>query len=201
MFLYLWKERSRPPFGSRAWLKSWAKRVYNADALLSICWRRYRLQKAGARIGNLTVIVAKLNGPKTNLVIGEGCAIGNATFALHAPITIGDNVSIVDNVTVLTASHDLADPEWKMFRREIKIDDYAWIAQGATLLPGIHIGRGAVVGANAVVTRDVEPYTVVAGNPAQPTGRKRIENLSYRPSAFMAAFEAWLGAPTRPQNW
>jgi maltose O-acetyltransferase len=175
--------------------------VYNSYALMSICWRSYRLRKAGAQVGALTVIAAELNGSRKNLVVGDACAIGRAVFALHGPVAIGNGVTISDNVTLLTASHSLTDPEFKMFRKEIRIDDYAWIAQGAMLLPGVHVGRGAVVGAGAVVACDVEPYTIVVGNPARATGKRRVENLSYCPSAFMAPFEAWLGTTTRPKDW
>jgi maltose O-acetyltransferase len=197
---YLWRQRKRHPVGSRAWLKSWAKRVYHARGLLSICWLRYRAQRGGAQVGVLTVMGAELIGKRKNLVVGEACAIGKASLALHGPLIIGNKVTISDNVTILTASHGLSDPEFKMFYKEIRIDDYAWIAQGATLLPGVHIGRGAVVGAGAVVGCDVEPGAIVVGNPARPTGKRRVENLTYQPSAFMAPFEAWLGPTPRPKD-
>lgn len=198
---YLWKERKQNPVGSYEWFKSWAKRIIQAKNVAVILWNNHCLQNAGAQIGNLTLIYAELNGSKKNLVVGDGCAIGKAHFALHAPLIIGNNVSINDNVTILTATHNLADPEWKMFRKEIHIDDYAWIAMGAMLLPGVHIGRGAVVGAGAVVAKDVAPYTIVAGNPASPTHTKRTQVLDYSPAGFMAPFEAWLGTTTRPKTW
>ncbi len=198
---FLWSRRSRPAIGSRAWWKAWAKRLYNFPALLGICWGEHRLRRQGAQIGPLSVVRARLNGRRTNLTVGEGCAIDRANFALHAPIVIGNHVAINEGVTILTASHDLGDPEWKMYRKEIRIDDYAWVAQGATLLPGVHIGEGAVVGAGAVVARDVEPYSVVVGNPARPTGSRRTEDLRYCPSGFMAELEAWLGTDTRPRDW
>ncbi len=149
----------------------------------------------------LTVISAELNGPRKNLAIGRDCAIGEAFFALHATLTIGSNVSINSGVRILTATHNLNDSEWRMTRKPIKIGDYAWIATGAIILPGVHIGKGAVVGAGAVVGRDVEPYSIVAGNPARPTGKQRARNLDYTPAGFIAPFEAWLGFPTRAQDW
>jgi maltose O-acetyltransferase len=150
----------------------------------------------------MTVVAAAiLDGPRENLTIGRECAIGNSFFALHAPLTIGNNVSINNEVKILTATHDLEDPQWKTVRKSVQIDDYAWIATGAIILPGVHVGRGAVVGAGAVVGRDVEPYTVVAGNPARPTGKRRVEELAYTPAGFMAPFEAWLGRPTHAEDW
>ena len=190
---YLWQHRSRPPLGSRLWFKTWAKRAVNAPSLLRILVRVANLRRQGARIGELTVMNARILGRKSNLVCGRGCAIGDAKFALHAPLVIGDNVAINDRVTVLTASHDLSDPAWKTYAKAIHIEDHAWIAEGATLLPGIKIGRGAVVGAQAVVTRDVAPFAIVVGNPARPTRKQRTQHLRYQPSAFFACFEAWLG--------
>jgi acetyltransferase-like isoleucine patch superfamily enzyme len=194
--VYLWRERKRHPFASRAWLKSWAKRVYNAGPLMALCWRQYRLRAQGAEVGALTVVTARVNGRLKNLHIGKETSISDAFIVTHAPVTIGDRVTINDDVTILTASHDLTDPNWRIFGKPVQIDDYAWIAQGSMIMPGVHIGRGAVVGAGAVVGRDVAPNTVVAGNPARPTERKRIEELDYCPVAYLAAYEAWLERPT-----
>ena len=97
---YLWRVRKQYPMGSRAWAKSWAKRILQAKNVALICWRNNRLQKAGAQIGNLTVITAELNGPLRNLVVGDGCAIGKASIALDAPLIIGNNVAINSNVTI-----------------------------------------------------------------------------------------------------
>lgn len=197
---YLWRERMQHRFGSRAWLKGWAKRAYNSPSLIRLCWRQYRLRARGAQVGLLTVVSGRVMGPLKNFSIGNESSVGEAVVVAHAPVVIGDRVTINDGVTILTASHDLSDPSWKTFRKAIQIDDYAWIAQGAMILPGVHIGRGAVVGAGAVVGRDVEAYSVVAGNPARPTSRKRVEELEYSPVAFLAAYEAWLERPTRTQE-
>lgn len=64
---------------------------------------------------------------------------------------------------------------FKLITAPIKVCDMAWIATGAIIMPGITVGEGAVVGAGSVVTRDVEPWTVVAGNPARKVkARKRM---------------------------
>ena len=196
-FAQIWYRRSRPAFGSRLWFKTWAKRALNAPSLIRILVRVARLRRAGASIGELTVLNARLLGRKSNLTCGKGCAIGDAKFALHAPLVIGDNVAINDDVRILTASHHLDDPDWTLLPKPITICDYAWISEGAMLLPGVTVGRGAVVGARAVVTRDVEPFTVVVGNPARKTRTTRSQDLRYQPSAFLAELEAWLGPPTR----
>ena len=83
---------------------------------------------------------------------------------------IGARVSIAPRVTIVTSSHPNRSrirPVAPVARAPVYIDDDAWIGAGAVILPGVRIGRGAVIGANAVVSRDVEPLAVVAGQPAQ----------------------------------
>lgn len=197
----LYLRRTRLPVGSKAWWKAWAKRVRFFPNLLFICLRQSRLRRRGAKLGPLAVVSAKFNGRLENLIVGAEAAVCTAMIALHARVSIGDYAVINDGVTILTATHDLQDPQWKMLTKPVLIGDYAWIAQGATILPGISIGRGAVIGAGAVVTRDVAPFSVVAGNPARVLHTKRTQVLDYSPVAFMTAYEAWLGLPTHSQSW
>jgi len=183
-------------------MKTWAKRVYHFPALLALLWRRFQLIRAGASIGRLTTIDsgARFTGRhKNRLQIGERCAIGKVLIPLHTSVCIGDRVSINDDVKILSASHDVTDPRWTMNYGDIRIDDYAWIATGAILLPGVHIGRGAVVGAGAVVSRDVPEFAVAVGNPAKIMTKKRTERLEYAPVDFVAEYEAWLGNPNTPE--
>lgn len=80
----------------------------------------------------------------------------------------------------MSGSHDVQDPDFKYNGEQIIIDDYVWIGVNATILKGVHIREGAVVSAGAVVTKDVEPYTIVGGIPAKVIG-KRIKDLRYQP--------------------
>ena len=82
-------------------------------------------------------------------------------------ITIGNNVNISSFTIMLGGWHDLDDPTFAAELRPMVIEDYAWIATRATIMAGVRIGRGAVVAAGAVVTRDVPPYAVMAGVPAK----------------------------------
>ncbi|MDQ3741357.1 MAG: sugar O-acetyltransferase [Actinomycetota bacterium] len=107
----------------------------------------------------------------TNVSIGARSFVNfNAVFLDPAPITIGDDVQIASNVQLITATHPL-DPVdrasgWEL-AFPITIEDGAWLGAGVVVLPGRTVGREAVVGAGAVVTKDVPPRTVVAGNPAR----------------------------------
>jgi acetyltransferase-like isoleucine patch superfamily enzyme len=103
----------------------------------------------------------------------------NCLLDLRGGITIGNSVSISHRVMLITGTHDIHSPNFPAVFRPIIIHDYAWIGAGATLLPGVEIGEGAVVAAGAVVTKSVAPYTVVAGIPAVKI-KERPRALSYR---------------------
>jgi putative colanic acid biosynthesis acetyltransferase WcaF len=72
------------------------------------------------------------------------------------------------------ASHDITDPEFKLLHKPIRIESRAWVAAGAFVGMGVTVGEGAVAGARSVVVKDVEPWKIVAGNPARVVGERRI---------------------------
>lgn len=98
-----------------------------------------------------------------NVFFNSGCR-----FQDQGGITIGDGVLIGHNVVIATINHDF-DPknERKNHYAPVTIGAHAWIGSNATILPGVTVGEWAVVAAGAVVTKDVEPYTVVGGVPAK----------------------------------
>lgn len=110
---------------------------------------------------------------ENELRIGDGTWIGQQCF-FHAAggLTIGANVGVGPAVKVITSMHEEAGRtipilHAKVARAPVVIEDDADLGVGAIVLPGVRIGRGAQVGAGAVVTRDVPPYAVVAGSPAR----------------------------------
>jgi maltose O-acetyltransferase len=109
-----------------------------------------------------------------NTVINQGCRLDN-----RGGIQIGSNVSISTETHILTADHDIQDPECGGRQGKVVIGDYVFIGSRATVLPGVTIGEGAVVAACACVTKDVPPYTVVAGVPAKVI-KERNRNLNYQ---------------------
>ena len=108
-------------------------------------------------------------------MINRGCKLD-----ARGGILIGSNVSISPHCYIITASHDHNSQDFMGMTGDlvVRIGDYSWIGATATILPGVTIGEGAVVGAGSVVTRDVIPFSIVAGNPATVIGR-RDSNLSY----------------------
>lgn len=117
---------------------------------------------------------------KNALRIGDGTWIGQGAF-LHGAggLTIGANVGVGPGVHIITSAHSEAGRSTPILHSPIDfapvfIDDDADIGVGAIILPGTRVGRGAQVGAGAVVTHDVAAYDIVAGNPARVL-RKRPE--------------------------
>jgi acetyltransferase-like isoleucine patch superfamily enzyme len=190
---YLYSNRAKFPFGSSIFFKAWGKRFFSFPELLKRNFRRSRLIEKGSVIHETAEIGKILIGGKKNLLtIGKFSFIGRVNIALHDKVQIGDMVCINDGVEILTASHDVNDPEWKHVKGKIFIEDYVWIGTGAMILPGVRIGRGAVVGARAVVSKSVEPGIIVVGNPARAVKKTRSKNLQYNPCEFLAANRAWL---------
>jgi acetyltransferase-like isoleucine patch superfamily enzyme len=93
-------------------------------------------------------------------------------------LRIGRRVAISRDVIILTADHIVDSLNFEGRTRQVIIEDYVWIGTRAMVLPGVKIGEGAVVAAGAVVTKDVEEYTIVGGIPAKALG-KRSRGLTY----------------------
>ncbi|WP_429326475.1 acyltransferase [Paraburkholderia sp. GAS348] len=196
---YLFEHRERPRC-ARRWLKVWAKRTLRSVDLIYVLGKPCLWRLRGISVGRLTALgKARISGRGSRLSIGDECALGRCTIALHDEVRIGRRVVINDGVLILTASHDVDDPLWRHKRAPITIGDYVWIATGAIILPGVRLGRAAVVGAGAVVSRDVPAGGVVGGNPAQLIRSRRWEGLAYSPVLFTAPFEAWVGPDFIPE--
>lgn len=114
------------------------------------------------------------------ITIGDYSVINSrCRLDTRGSITIGKNVSISQEVIILTADHDINSPDFTGRNRAVVIDDYVWIGTRAMILPGINIGKGAIVAAGAIVTKNVEPFTLVAGVPAKFV-KRRQEDLNYQ---------------------
>jgi maltose O-acetyltransferase len=135
------------------------------------------LVQFGARIGKETNISTAIMidnavmGNYSNLVIGDNCYIGkNVFFDLVEPVIIGNGSVISARVTFLTHSDPGERPLRSYFERKtgkIRVENGAWIGGSATIMPGVTIGECAVVGANALVNKDIPPYSVAVGVPAR----------------------------------
>ena len=131
---------------------------------------------AGVRIGPESLIQGEMRltgegNPCTLLSIGHHTLItGGLHIDLGAPVRIGNGVRIGHDVSILTVSHAVGTPHLRAgtsFFAAVQIDDGVWIASRASVLPGVTVGRGSVVAAGSVVTRDVPKHCLVAGVPAR----------------------------------
>lgn len=122
----------------------------------------------GCNIGKGTVIRSPINLVASgNLKIGNNVFIGpNFLGMCRGGITIEDNVQIAGNTSILSNNHDLYHREI-LLCKPVLICEGAWIGANVTILPGIRIGKHAVIGAGSVITHDVDDYQVVVGNPAR----------------------------------
>lgn len=109
------------------------------------------------------------------LSVGDHSVINrNCRLDARGGLSIGANVSISPECYVITASHDPHSPSFEGSSKPttVVIEDYAWLGVRAIVLPGVTIGHGAIVGAGAVVSRNVPPMAIVAGNPARVIGQR-----------------------------
>lgn len=142
--------------------------------------RRLIYRAFGMRIGPGSHIYmgAEIRGAH-RITIGTGTSIGHsAILDGRGWLSIGNNVNVSTGVWIWTRSHDVASPDFAGTRAPVVIEDYVWLSCRVTVLQGVTVGEGAVVAAGAVVTRDVEPYSVVAGVPARKIG-ERPRGLRY----------------------
>lgn len=139
----------------------------------------YRL--AGLRIADGSSIHwrAEFYAPE-RIRVGSHSTIGDRAFLDgREGLRIGDNVNIGSAVSIYTREHDPQSPWFEEKGGPVCIEDYAWIASHAIVLPGTTVGRGSIVAAGAVVTKDVEEFTIVGGVPALAIG-KRTRDLRYQ---------------------
>jgi acetyltransferase-like isoleucine patch superfamily enzyme len=122
--------------------------------------------------------------------IGRNTRINrNCTLDVRSGLAIGNNVSISPEVMILAGSHDVNDPEFRQVPGPIVIEDHVWIGSRAMILPNVTVGRGAVIAAGSIVTKDVEPLTIVAGVPAKPVGMRDPRATVYELDGPLPLFE------------
>lgn len=136
-----------------------------------ICFgcRRFILKLFGASVGkNVHIYNSAVICMPWNLHIGDWSSIGEHAYIYNlGKITIGDKCTISHRAHLCAGTHDFTNPTLPLLKQPIVIHDQAWVCADAFVGPGVVVGEGAIVGARAVVTKDVEPWAIVAGNPAK----------------------------------
>jgi len=144
--------------------------------MLGWAMRTRIIEKFGAKLGWDTGFyrTVKIFAP-WNLKTGEHVMFGSGVELYNkGMVTIGNNVVVSRDVFFCTASHDVTSPTMDLVVKPITIGDNVWIAAKATILPGVTIGEGAVVGACAVVAKDVPPWSIAVGNPVRVVGKREL---------------------------
>ena len=150
--------------------------LFQVSTIPSCHLRKWIYMCLGANIAQKVVFHYKteIRAPY-HLVIGEGCIIGdNVLLDARKGIFMGKHVNISSNVSIYTEQHDYRDPYFRCTDDVVGgviINDRVWMGSNVIILPGVTIGEGAVCCAGCVVTKDVEPYAVVAGIPAKKSKR------------------------------
>jgi putative colanic acid biosynthesis acetyltransferase WcaF len=142
--------------------------------------RRGILRAFGAKVGASANIspTARIYFPWM-LELGDFAAIGDEAFIYNlGPVKIGARATISQRAHLCAGTHDHADPAMPLIRSPIAIGADAWICADAFIGPGVSVGEGAVVGARAAVFKDVEPWTIVGGNPAVIIGKRVMRRSS-----------------------
>lgn len=153
--------------------------VINRIPLHNLRMKHYR--GIGIKIGDSSTILMRTEMQHCgdlrigrNTIINQHCLLDG-----RGGLVIGDNVNISSHVLLVAGKHDVNDGAGFSGSIEpILIEDYVWLCTRSIILAGVTVGKGAVVAAGAVVTKSVEPHTVVAGIPAKKIG-ERNSNLTY----------------------
>ena len=139
-------------------------------------WRNFVLRIFGAKIGQGSIVYAsaRVLAP-WNLVVGKKTCIGpNVKFHIGKTI-IGSKVTISQGSYLCTGSHEIDSLNTPFVKKAIIIEDYVWVAAEVFVMMGVTIKEGAVVGARSSVFKDVEPWTVVGGNPSKFLKKRKLK--------------------------
>jgi putative colanic acid biosynthesis acetyltransferase WcaF len=160
------------------WNIVWALFARPIPRSLFSSWKRFLLHCFGAKLHNTAIVYSsvKIYMP-CNLEMQEySCLAPYVDCYNPSKITIGAHSTISQGTYLCTASHDITNSRHPLITSSIIIEDQAWIAANAFIGMGVTIGQGAVVGARACVFKNVEPWTVVGGNPAKFIKKREIKD-------------------------
>ena len=139
-------------------------------------WRRFLLRSFGAKVGRGAhpYPSARVWAP-WNLIMSDESCLGHYVDCYCVDLVyLGPRVTVSQYSYLCTASHDYSLRKMRLITAPIRIEADAWVAADVFVGPGITIGEGAVVGARSTVTRDVSPWTVVAGSPPKVIGPREL---------------------------
>lgn len=180
------------PKGIRRWIVLWLDSIewFFLNTIISSfpsqTIRILVLRLMGAQIPLSTSVYSGIEyrNPK-GLKIGKGTALGHrAILDARMGLEIGESVCFGTEVMIWSLHHDYNDINFKGVGAKVVIGDFVWLGSRCIILPGVSIGNGAVVAAGAVVTKDVEEFTVVGGIPAKQIAKREIKEYNYYPNDY-----------------
>jgi len=144
-------------------------------------FRKLMYRLSGVKIGKGSTVHMWCNFyDPTHITIGEDTIIGDHAFLDgRDQLTIGNHVALASSVMIYNSQHDIDDEHFRPISKPVIIEDYVFIGPRSIILPGVTIGKGAVVAAGAVVSKDVAPFTVVGGVPAVKIRDRKLKNPLY----------------------
>lgn len=146
---------------------------------LGMVVRRQILRMFGARLGACWIHPSTRIWAPWKLEIGHDVYVDAHCNLYNAyGIKLGDRTMISFGTTLCTASHDYQNPTYPLIGKSIHIENDSWVAAEAFLGPGVTIGEGAIVGSRSVVFRNVDSWTIVAGNPARRVKTRLLSPIS-----------------------
>lgn len=153
------------------------------------CLRRFFYRLSGMKIGRRSTLhmMARIYYP-AGIEIGVGTLIGERAILdgrrqlknSQGGLKIGHHVDIASEVMIWTSEHDIQSANMQTTEEKVEIGDFVFIGPRAIIMPGVKIGEGAVIAAGAIVTKNVEPYSIVAGVPAKKIGERSKDATPYR---------------------
>ncbi len=163
-------------------LELWVFILHLVGYLPSHAVRKFFYRISGMKIGVGSVIHmgARFYNP-ANIKIGNDSIIGEGiVLDGRDKLVIGSHVDIASEVMIYNAHHDISDPNFSAVTASVEIGDYVFVGPRVVILPGVKIGKGSVVAAGAVVTKDVADGIIVGGVPAREIGQRKLEEFGYK---------------------
>jgi putative colanic acid biosynthesis acetyltransferase WcaF len=160
------------------WTVVWAIFARPLPRSLGNAWKLFLLRLFGAKIHKKEVVYSnvRIYMPWNLVMDAYSCLAPEVDCYNAAKVKIGAHSTVSQKTYLCTASHDITKSSNPLITASITIEDQAWIGASVFIGMGVTIGQGAVVGATASVYKDVEPWTIVGGNPAKFIKNRIIEN-------------------------
>lgn len=176
----------RTPYSSKdkarrlAWTIVWAIFARPLPRSMGRRWKVLLLRLFGADVAWTANVysTATVFKPWLLKMDGYACLASGVDCYNAAPVTIGAYATVSQRAYLCTAGHDITDPDHRQTEAPLTIGARAWVCAEAFVGQGVTVGEGAVVAARAVCVKDVEPWTVVGGNPAKYIKMRKLTNLT-----------------------